>query len=52
VENKNVVKFAEAISKLLKSDELRAKLSENAKEWVRSNFLKDQINPIIQEIYS
>jgi len=51
VENKNVVKFAEAISKLLKSDELRAKLSENAKEWVRSNFLKDQINPIMQEIY-
>jgi len=52
VENKNVVKFAEAISKLLKSDELHAKLSGNAKEWVRSNFLKDQIKPIMQEIYS
>jgi len=52
VENKNVTAFAAAISIILASDDLRAELSKNAQEWVKLNFLKDQIIPIMHEIYS
>jgi len=52
VENKNVTDFASAISRILSSDILRAELSKGAKEWVKTNFLKDQIIPIMHEIYS
>jgi glycosyltransferase involved in cell wall biosynthesis len=52
VENRNIAEFAEAISKILKSDKLRSDMSENAQKWVNSNFLKDQIIPIIHKIYS
>jgi len=52
VDNRNVTEFATAISKILTSDELRAKMSKNAKEWVKNNFLTDQILPIMNEIYS
>ena len=52
VENKNVTEFAAAITKILSSDQLRAEMSKSAKEWTKSNFLKDQIIPIMHEIYS
>ncbi len=52
VENKNVAKFAEALSSILSSDSLRDKLSVNAKEWVKHNFLKNQIVTAIHKIYS
>jgi glycosyltransferase involved in cell wall biosynthesis len=52
VENRNVSEFAAAISKILASDELRNEMSKNAVQWVKSNFLKDQIIPIMHEIYS
>jgi len=52
VENENVTDFAMAISKILSSDKLRAEMSKNAIEWVKLNFLKDQITPIIDEIYT
>ncbi len=52
VENRNVPEFAKAISTILESDDLRNKMSINAISWVKSNFLKDQIIPIMHEIYS
>jgi len=52
VENKNVSEFAAAISKILSSDKYRDELSRGAKDWVKANFLKDQIIPIMHEIYS
>lgn len=52
VENKNVAKFALVLSKLLLSDSLRNELSGNAKMWVKQNFLKNQIVPVMREIYS
>lgn len=52
VENENVTEFARAISKILSSDKLRAEMSLNAKEWVKNNFLKDQVLRIMNEIYS
>jgi len=52
VENRNSEEFGAAISKILASDELQAELSKNAVEWIKTHFLKDQILPIMQEIYS
>lgn len=52
VENRNISEFAAAISKILSSDVLRTEMSKNAKNWIKSNFLKDQIIPIMHEIYS
>lgn len=52
VENKNSREFSEALSKILSSDKLREEMSANAREWVRTHFLKDQILPIMNEIYS
>lgn len=52
VENKNVKKYAEAVSKLLASDELQKEYSKNAKLWVKENFLKDQILPIMNDVYA
>lgn len=52
VENRNVTEFAKAISKVLMSDDLRTEMSNNAVQWVKTNFLKDQIIPIMHEIYS
>jgi glycosyltransferase involved in cell wall biosynthesis len=52
VENRNVTEFAKAISKILSSDKLRATMSVNAQEWTKTHFLKDQIIPIMHEIYT
>lgn len=52
VENRNVAEFADAISKILRSDKLRSDMSKNAQEWIRSNFLRNQITPVMLEIYS
>jgi len=38
--------FADAITRLLENEELRLQYSENAKKWVRENFLKDQIRSL------
>jgi len=51
-ENKNSSKFAEAISKILISDDLRKEMSDNAQKWVKANFMKEQIVSIMDEIYS
>lgn len=52
VENRNPQEFGEALSEILVSDKLRAEMSANAREWVRTHFLKDQISPIMNEVYS
>jgi glycosyltransferase involved in cell wall biosynthesis len=52
VENMNVEEFGAALSKILSSDSLQKEFSENAVSWVKTNFLKDQILPIMNEIYS
>ena len=52
VENRNVEEFGVALSKILSSDALQNEFSENAVSWVKTNFLKDQILPIMNEIYS
>lgn len=52
VENKNVAEFAKAISNILSSEELHNKMSTNAKAWIKTHFLKNQIVPIMNKIYS
>jgi glycosyltransferase involved in cell wall biosynthesis len=52
VENKNSKEFGEALAKIIASEELRTEMSINAQEWVRIHFLKDQIQPIMNEVYS
>lgn len=52
VENRNVKAFGEAISNILYSDHLRKELSHHAVEWVNAHFLKNQILPVMEEIYS
>lgn len=52
VENFNAQEFGNAISKILANETLKNKLSTNAVSWVKENFLKDQIAPIMHEIYS
>ena len=51
VENRNIRQFADAVNKLLHSDDLHEKMSISAKEWIKNNFLTDQIYPILKEIY-
>ena len=51
VENRNAAAFGAAISTILASDELRTEYSKNAVAWVKTHFLKDQILPIMREIY-
>lgn len=51
VENRNVEKFANAIDRLLQSTDLRKEYSVNAQSWVQKHFLKDQIVPIMEQVY-
>lgn len=51
VENKNPLKYAEAVSKLLTDEDLRKQFSNNAKLWVKENFLKDQIVKTMSNVY-
>lgn len=51
VEEGNTQKFAEAIDKILSSDKLQNEFSQNAKEWVDTNFLKEQIVEKMSKIY-
>ena len=46
VKEKDAVHYAEAIERLLSDDELRKQYGENASEWVRAHFLKNQINQL------
>jgi len=52
VENKNSQEFAIAVDKILSNPDLKNEMSRNAVEWVKENFLKNQIVPIMQEVYS
>jgi len=52
VENKDVDEFAQAVSKILSSEELRTEMSKNAKDWIKTNFMKEQILSIINKMYS
>lgn len=52
VENRNSREFAKAISKILSSDELRNNMSVAAREWICGNFMQEQIEPIMRQIYS
>ncbi len=52
VENKDVKAYADAVSRILSDDELQKQLSENAKLWVKENFLKDQIISIMSNVYA
>lgn len=38
--------YAEAINSLLRNEDLRKQYGENAKQWVRANFLKDKIQTL------
>lgn len=51
VENRNIRQFADAVNKLLHSDDLHERMSANAKNWIKNHFLTDQIYPILKEIY-
>ncbi len=51
VENKNIKKFAEAICKILSSDELRKNMSMQAQEWVKENFMKEQVYSVMKKVY-
>lgn len=51
VENMSVEAYADALNKLLRSDRLRAEMSEQAKLWTKATFMKDQIAPVMQDIY-
>jgi glycosyltransferase involved in cell wall biosynthesis len=51
VENRNIVKFAEAVNRLLEDDELRNNMGENAQEWVRRNFLGGEAAAKVDKIY-
>ena len=46
VEHQDPQEYARAITELLENDALRAQYSENAKQWVRANFLKDKIQSL------
>lgn len=47
----DVKAFADGVNKILASDELQQQMSANAKQWVCSHFMKDQILPIMDKIY-
>lgn len=51
VKNRDTQPFATAINRLLQDEDLRKQMSENAKIWVRENFLKDQIVNVLSDIY-
>ncbi len=46
VREKNATQYAQAINTLLNDEELRIIYSANAKEWVRTHFLKNQIKKL------
>ena len=52
VQNKNAKEFGNAIEKLLCNSKLRNELAENAQVWVKRNFLKSQILPLLNNIYA
>ncbi len=45
-------KYAKAIDNILKSPELQQKFSKNAQDWVKSNFMREQILPLLNEVYT
>jgi len=51
VQNRDIQQFAVAINKLLTDETLHSQMSENAKIWVRQNFLKEQIFKVLNTIY-
>ena len=46
VDRKDPKPYAEAINSLLRNEQLRKQYGENAKQWVRANFLKDKIQTL------
>lgn len=42
-ENKNIKEYAEKVNYLIKNESVRNKMSENAKQWIRDNFMKDSM---------
>jgi GT2 family glycosyltransferase len=52
VENKNVAEFAKAINTLLRDNTLHKQMGENAKLWIRQNFVKNNISTVLEQIYS
>lgn len=51
VDDFDIKKYAEAIDQILASDELQTNLSMGAKHWARTNFMKEQILPKLNEVY-
>lgn len=51
VENGNVKAYGKAIDELLKNEEKRTEFSQNAKQWIRENFMKDKIRTVLEEVY-
>lgn len=51
VQNRNSKDYANALNQILASDDLRNEYSNNAKQWVHQNFLKNQITNSLQLIY-
>lgn len=51
VENKNHIKFSEAINELANNDELRNEFSKNSKEWIEKELSKEVLNSKIKKLY-
>ncbi|MBD5322713.1 MAG: glycosyltransferase [Bacteroides sp.] len=51
VENRNVVEYAYTLDRLLKDDELRARLADNARQRVRQFFIKDVVSRQYKDLY-
>ncbi|MDN5305288.1 MAG: hypothetical protein PWP46_2175 [Fusobacteriaceae bacterium] len=43
VENRNIKEYANKINNLIENEELREEMAQNAKQWVRENFLKENM---------
>lgn len=51
VENGNISKFAEAVNILMNDNELRNKFSQNAKLWVKENFMFEKFSNDMKKMY-
>ncbi len=51
VKNKTPKDYAEGLNKLLRDEDLRLSYSQNAKKWVKQNFLKQHINTTMKLVY-
>jgi glycosyltransferase involved in cell wall biosynthesis/GT2 family glycosyltransferase len=51
VQNRDVKQFANAINRIISNQSLYSQMSDNAKNWVKKNFLKDRITDVLNAVY-